>query len=168
MYYGLFACTMYDSHGLELCTMYDSHDVDLRVLWTICIYKFSRYHIVVFHGFFFLFTDFWQNLLGFWQNSPRNRPNEFQENHQFIGEVGQLIVKIGWISVFWISTIPQSSPAVSKNSACWKNRTWLILIFSPNFGLIVPISCRNNAGFLKNRPPPNPPNFDEFCQIFKP
>jgi hypothetical protein len=59
MYHGLFICTMYDSHGLKLCTMYDSHGIYLRVLWTICMYKFSRCHAVVFHGFFVPFTDFW-------------------------------------------------------------------------------------------------------------
>jgi hypothetical protein len=32
--------------------MYDSHGVYLRVLLTIYMYKFSRYHIVVFHDFF--------------------------------------------------------------------------------------------------------------------
>jgi hypothetical protein len=47
---------MYDYHDVDLCIMYDSHNVYLRVLWTICIYKFSRYHVVVFHEFF-LFND---------------------------------------------------------------------------------------------------------------
>jgi hypothetical protein len=44
---------MYDSYSLELCTIYDSHGVYLRVLWTICMYKFSRCHVVIFHGFLF-------------------------------------------------------------------------------------------------------------------
>jgi hypothetical protein len=43
---------MHDSYGLELRTMYDSHSVYLRVLWTICMYKFSRCHVIIFHGFF--------------------------------------------------------------------------------------------------------------------
>jgi hypothetical protein len=43
---------MYDSHGVDLCIMYDSHDVYLRILCTICMYKFSRYHTVIFHDFF--------------------------------------------------------------------------------------------------------------------
>jgi hypothetical protein len=57
---------MYDSHDVELCTMYDSHSVYLRVLWTICMYKFSICHDVVFHGFFFSLTDFRQNLSEFY------------------------------------------------------------------------------------------------------
>jgi hypothetical protein len=73
---------MYDSHDLKLCTMYDSHCVYLRVLWTICMYKFRRCHAVVFHGFFFPFTEFWQN-------SPKNRRGEFRKNRQFIGEISQ-------------------------------------------------------------------------------
>jgi hypothetical protein len=59
------------SYGLELCTMYDSHDVYLCVLWTICMYKFSRCHAVVFTVFFVQFTDFWQKLFG-------NRHTDFQ------------------------------------------------------------------------------------------
>jgi hypothetical protein len=69
MYHELFTCTMYDFYGLELCTMYDSHDIYLRVLWTICMYKFSRCH-VVFHGFFVLFTDFRQRSADFRQKPP--------------------------------------------------------------------------------------------------
>jgi hypothetical protein len=79
MYYGLFVCTMYDSYGHELCIIYDSHDVYLRASWTICMYKFSRCHTVVFYGFFFAFTDFLQNSPGFWQNSPGNHHDEFRE-----------------------------------------------------------------------------------------
>jgi hypothetical protein len=60
MYHGLFAYTMYDSHGFELCTMYDSHVIYLRVLCTIYMYKFSRCHAVIFHGFFVQFTIFQQ------------------------------------------------------------------------------------------------------------
>jgi hypothetical protein len=82
-------CTMYDSHGVELCTMYDSHSVYLCVLWTICMYKFSRCHAIIFHGFFFPLTNFRQNSPGFWQNSSGNCQDEFQENHRFIGEVGR-------------------------------------------------------------------------------
>jgi hypothetical protein len=41
-YSGLFTCTMYDSHGVYLCTTYDSLDVYIHILWTICMYKFSR------------------------------------------------------------------------------------------------------------------------------
>jgi hypothetical protein len=63
---------MYDSYGVDLCTMYDSYDVYLRVLWTICMYKFSRCHAVVFHDFFFPMTDFLQNSIGFYQNSSKN------------------------------------------------------------------------------------------------
>jgi hypothetical protein len=58
MYHELFACIVYDFYGLELCTMYDSHGVYLCVLWTICVYKFSRCHVIAFHGFFVPFTDF--------------------------------------------------------------------------------------------------------------
>jgi hypothetical protein len=57
MYYELFACTVNDFYGLKLCTMYDSHDLYLRVLWTICIYKFSICH-VIFHDFFISFINF--------------------------------------------------------------------------------------------------------------
>jgi hypothetical protein len=35
----------------ELYTMYDSHGVYLRVLWIICLYKFSRCHAVIFTVF---------------------------------------------------------------------------------------------------------------------
>jgi hypothetical protein len=44
---------MYDSHGVDLCIMYDSHGVYLSVLRTICMYKFSRCHTVIFHVFSF-------------------------------------------------------------------------------------------------------------------
>jgi hypothetical protein len=43
---------MYDFHGVELYTIYDSHDVYLHVLQTIYMYKFSRCHAIIFHGFF--------------------------------------------------------------------------------------------------------------------
>jgi hypothetical protein len=49
---------MYDSYGLELCNMYDSHGIYLRVLWAICMYKFSRCYVVVFHGFSFYLPIF--------------------------------------------------------------------------------------------------------------
>jgi hypothetical protein len=54
---------MYGSHGFELCTMYDSHVIYLRVLCTIYMYKFSRCHAVIFHGFFVQFTVFSKNRL---------------------------------------------------------------------------------------------------------
>jgi hypothetical protein len=53
------------SHGMDLCTMCDFHGVYLRVLHTICMYKFSRCHVIVFHGFFFPMTDFMENLTDF-------------------------------------------------------------------------------------------------------
>jgi hypothetical protein len=53
MYHELFVCIMYDSHDFELYIMYDSHDVYLYVLLTICMYKFSRWHAIIFHDFFF-------------------------------------------------------------------------------------------------------------------
>jgi hypothetical protein len=56
---------MYDSYDLDLCNMYGSRGVDLRVLWTICMYKFSKYNVIVFHGFFISFTDFQQKLPDF-------------------------------------------------------------------------------------------------------
>jgi hypothetical protein len=84
MYHELFACTVYDFYGLELCTMYDSYDVYLRVLWTICIYKFSRCHVVVFHGFFVPFIDFWHKPSG-------NRHAGFLKIGRFIGQTGQFI-----------------------------------------------------------------------------
>jgi hypothetical protein len=52
---GLFIYIMnylHDSY-LELCTMYDSYGVYLCVLWTICMYKFNRCHVVVFTVFSF-------------------------------------------------------------------------------------------------------------------
>jgi hypothetical protein len=73
MYHGLFACIMYASNCLELCTMYDSHGVYLRVLWTICMYKFSTTHVVIFHGFFVPFTEFRQKSAGFWQKPSGTR-----------------------------------------------------------------------------------------------
>jgi hypothetical protein len=42
------------------------------------MYKFSRCHAVIFHGFFVPFTDFRQNSPGFWQNSPGNHHTDFQ------------------------------------------------------------------------------------------
>jgi hypothetical protein len=45
--------TMYDSHNLELYTMYDSHGIYLHVLWTICMYKFSKCHVLFFTYFSF-------------------------------------------------------------------------------------------------------------------
>jgi hypothetical protein len=66
MYHKLFACIIYASNCLELCTMYDSHGVYLCVLWTICMYKFSITHVVVFHSFF-AFTEFRQKSTGFRQ-----------------------------------------------------------------------------------------------------
>jgi hypothetical protein len=70
---------MYDSYGLELCTMYDSYDVYLRVLWTIYMYKFSIYHIVVFTGFFIPFTDFRQKITRFLAKIVRKSPRRFSE-----------------------------------------------------------------------------------------
>jgi hypothetical protein len=55
---GKFVCIVYDFYGLELCIMYDSHVIYLRILWIIYMYKFSRCHIIIFHGFFVSFTDF--------------------------------------------------------------------------------------------------------------
>jgi hypothetical protein len=60
--------------------MYDSHGVYLRVLWTICMYKFSRCHVIVFHSFFVPFTDFQQKLAGFWQKPPKNCHAGFLKN----------------------------------------------------------------------------------------
>jgi hypothetical protein len=73
MYHGLFACIMYASNCLELCTMYDSHGVYLRVLWTICMYKFSTTHVIVFHDFFVPFTEFLQKSAGFRQKPSGTR-----------------------------------------------------------------------------------------------
>jgi hypothetical protein len=41
--------------------MYDSYDIYLRVLWTICMYKFSRCHIIDFHYFSFHLPIFYKN-----------------------------------------------------------------------------------------------------------
>jgi hypothetical protein len=61
---------MYDFYGLELCIMYDSLVVYLRVLWIICMYKFSRCHIVGFHGSLFHLPIFDKNQLVFSKNRP--------------------------------------------------------------------------------------------------
>jgi hypothetical protein len=70
---------MYDSTSFELCTMYNSLGVYLRLLWTIYMDKLNRCHVIVFHSFLFLFTDFWQKSSGFWQNSTENRHADFWE-----------------------------------------------------------------------------------------
>jgi hypothetical protein len=59
--------------------MYDSHGVYLHVLWTICMYKFSRCHIVVFHDFFVPFTEFRQKSAGFRQKPSGTRYAGFQK-----------------------------------------------------------------------------------------
>jgi hypothetical protein len=76
MYHRLFICTMYDFYGLKLCTMYDSHSVYLRVLWTICMYKFNRSHVVVFHIFRSIYqfsTKIGRFLAKFVQKSSRKK-----------------------------------------------------------------------------------------------
>jgi hypothetical protein len=100
---------MYDSHGLELCIMYDSHGFYLRVLWTICIYKFSRCHAAVFHSFSFHLPIFGKNRPVSGKIRPKIATAIFRKNYRFIGEVGRLIVKTGRILVFQISTVPPSS-----------------------------------------------------------
>jgi hypothetical protein len=70
---------MYDSHSVDLCIMCDSHGVYLCVVWTICKYKFSRCHAVVFHGFFFPMTSCWENSTSFYQNSSGNCQADFLE-----------------------------------------------------------------------------------------
>jgi hypothetical protein len=55
---GLFLCTMYDSYVIELCIMYDSHGVYLRVLRTICMYNFSRCHVIIFTVLSFHLSNF--------------------------------------------------------------------------------------------------------------
>jgi hypothetical protein len=45
------------THDVDLGTMCDSHCVYLCVLWTICMYKFSRCY-TIFHGFFFPMIEF--------------------------------------------------------------------------------------------------------------
>jgi hypothetical protein len=61
MYHKLFACTVYNFYDIKLCTMYDSHDAYLCVLLTICIYKFSICHVVVFTVFSFHLPIFDKN-----------------------------------------------------------------------------------------------------------
>jgi hypothetical protein len=86
MYYALFICTIYDSRGVDLYIMCDSNGVYLHVLRTICMYKFSRYHVIIFHTFFFPMTDLLKNLTGFCQNSTGNHQTD-------------LSVKVGDLSV---------------------------------------------------------------------
>jgi hypothetical protein len=84
--------------------MYDSHSVYLHVLWIIYMYKFSRCHVVVFHGFFVPFTEFRQKLAGFRQKTARNSPRRFsKKTAAFIGETGRIFV-------FPVFTVPPSSP----------------------------------------------------------
>jgi hypothetical protein len=71
--------------------MYDSHDDYLHVLWTIYMYKFSRCHVVVFHGFFIPFTDFRQKSAAFRHKPPENRPPVFSKTGRFIGQSSQFI-----------------------------------------------------------------------------
>jgi hypothetical protein len=61
MYHKLFAYTVYNFYDIELCIMYDSHDAYLCVLLTICIYKFSICHVVVFTVFSFHLPIFDKN-----------------------------------------------------------------------------------------------------------
>jgi hypothetical protein len=65
---------LYDSHDLYLCIMYEFYGVYLHVLWTICMYKLSKCHIVVFHGVSFGFLD---NSIGFLQYLPENGQTGF-------------------------------------------------------------------------------------------
>jgi hypothetical protein len=60
-YSDLFICIMNELHilymifyDLELCTMYDSHDVYLLVIFAYT----NLVDVIIFHGFFVLFTDF--------------------------------------------------------------------------------------------------------------
>jgi hypothetical protein len=80
---GLFTCIMdylhvlymYDSHGVDLCTMCDSHSVYLRLLWTICMYKFSRYHNIALHSFFLSNDRFSEKISRFLPTFIRESPN---------------------------------------------------------------------------------------------
>jgi hypothetical protein len=80
MYHELFACLVYDFYGLKLCTIYDSYAIYLCVLWTIYMYKFSKCHAVVFHGFFVPFTNFRQKMTGFQHKPPENYHISFLKN----------------------------------------------------------------------------------------
>jgi hypothetical protein len=65
----------------------------------------------------------------------------FEKNHRFIGEIGRLIVKTDRISVFQISTIPQSSTVcfdrIFMNFADFfknrRNRSGPIFLLPSNF-----------------------------------
>jgi hypothetical protein len=92
MYYELFACTVYNFYGLGLYTMFDSHDVYLCVLYTICMYKFSRCHIVVFTIFLFHLPIFDKKMAGFRQKPAGNRHAGFLKN--------QLIYRCSLFSLF--------------------------------------------------------------------
>jgi hypothetical protein len=70
------------------------------------MYKFSRCHAVIFHGFFIQFTVFSKNR----PISEKIATPIFGKNHRFINEIGRLIIKIGRISVLQISTVPPLSP----------------------------------------------------------
>jgi hypothetical protein len=91
---------VYASNCLKLCTMYDSHGVYLRVLWTICMYKFSITHVVVFHDFFHSIYRISAKIGRFLTKTVRNSPR------RFIGKTGRFITETDRISVFSVFTVP--------------------------------------------------------------
>jgi hypothetical protein len=66
----LFTCIMNYLHVLCMIFMVLSCVLCMTLMifiyvYTICMYKFSRCHVVVFHGFFVPFTDFRQKSADF-------------------------------------------------------------------------------------------------------
>jgi hypothetical protein len=68
--------------------MYDSYGVYLRVLWTICMYKFSRCHVGVFTVFSFHLQNFGKNRPVSGKNRPELATPVFGKIGQFIGQTG--------------------------------------------------------------------------------
>jgi hypothetical protein len=97
MYHELFIYTVHNFYGLELCTIYDSHDIYLRVLWTICMYKFSRWSCRCFSRFFRSIYWFSTKIGRFLAKTARKWPHRFSE-------------KPADLSVFPVFTVPSSSP----------------------------------------------------------
>jgi hypothetical protein len=93
MYHRLFLCTMYDFYDPDLCNMYGSRGVDLCVLWTICIYKFSKYNVIVFHGFFCFIYRFSAKIAWFLAKFAQKSSRRFSE------KLADLLVKPTDLSV---------------------------------------------------------------------
>jgi hypothetical protein len=100
---------MYDSYGLELCIMYDSYGAYLCILWTICMYKFSRCHVVVFSQFFSSIYRFLTKISRFLTKNAQISPHRFSEKS------ADLSAKPADLSVFPVSVFLRISGAFRLN-----------------------------------------------------